>query len=423
MKEFLAIQEVAEWLGVSEKTVSRLVLSGQLPATRVGGSYRLRQGDIQDYLDRQQVLLQSRTRPADNPALNISLDNIPGVTPGASSCARCGRLFKGPSAHGGECQEPVCGLPLCRLCWANGYDRYCRSHRRSTEQKLAAARERLARGELAAVVSAEDARKQEFVFIQRFDQKIRETRHITGPLDGVRYPVTSWDAIHSQTEELNETRLNRLRLTRPECDASALPLNLTSCYSLPRPARPGGRRGATFSICAAAVSDLEEMAANGFSASFATRSFLLKALEERAAANKMTDSFTVLGLASPTGWSAEAIAMVEGGKGAPGFSSLYVAACLVDLASGCLFHNPLDARLRPFIPLYRGELNYEAVDRIAGWVRQRLAQDRDIMTMKQIGEELGAEDSLVKEACLALAKEGGFDIDQLPEYGLTICKK
>lgn len=47
----LTVNEVAESLRVSTMTVYRLVKSGQLPATRVGRSYRFRRSDVQRYLD------------------------------------------------------------------------------------------------------------------------------------------------------------------------------------------------------------------------------------------------------------------------------------------------------------------------------------------------------------------------------------
>lgn len=43
-------RQVAEALGVSERTVTRLVNAGQLPATRVGSQLRIRTSDLEAYL-------------------------------------------------------------------------------------------------------------------------------------------------------------------------------------------------------------------------------------------------------------------------------------------------------------------------------------------------------------------------------------
>ena len=47
---FVTVAEVAGLLRVSNMTVYRLVQSGQLPAVRIGRSYRLRQEDVDKYL-------------------------------------------------------------------------------------------------------------------------------------------------------------------------------------------------------------------------------------------------------------------------------------------------------------------------------------------------------------------------------------
>ncbi len=50
---FVTVAEVADQLRVSNMTVYRLVQAGQLPATRVGRSYRIREEDVDRYLAQQ----------------------------------------------------------------------------------------------------------------------------------------------------------------------------------------------------------------------------------------------------------------------------------------------------------------------------------------------------------------------------------
>ena len=47
---FMTVAEVAALMRVSTMTVYRLIKSGQLPAVRVGKSYRLREDDVDRYL-------------------------------------------------------------------------------------------------------------------------------------------------------------------------------------------------------------------------------------------------------------------------------------------------------------------------------------------------------------------------------------
>jgi excisionase family DNA binding protein len=48
--KFLTIAEVAAMMRVSKMTVYRLVHSGELPAVRVGRSFRVTESDVDEYL-------------------------------------------------------------------------------------------------------------------------------------------------------------------------------------------------------------------------------------------------------------------------------------------------------------------------------------------------------------------------------------
>ncbi|MGH9022453.1 MAG: helix-turn-helix domain-containing protein [Acidimicrobiia bacterium] len=47
---FLTVQEVAQLMRVSSMTVYRLIRAGDLPAVRVGRSFRVRDVDVNTYL-------------------------------------------------------------------------------------------------------------------------------------------------------------------------------------------------------------------------------------------------------------------------------------------------------------------------------------------------------------------------------------
>lgn len=48
---FLTVAEVAKLMRVSKMTVYRLVHAGELPAARVGRSFRVAEGDVHTYLE------------------------------------------------------------------------------------------------------------------------------------------------------------------------------------------------------------------------------------------------------------------------------------------------------------------------------------------------------------------------------------
>jgi len=50
---FLTVHEVAELLRVSTMTVYRLIKAGDLPAVRIGKSFRLREDDVDAFIANQ----------------------------------------------------------------------------------------------------------------------------------------------------------------------------------------------------------------------------------------------------------------------------------------------------------------------------------------------------------------------------------
>jgi excisionase family DNA binding protein len=50
--KFLTIAEVAAMMRVSKMTVYRLVHSGEMPAVRVGRSFRVREDDANEYIEK-----------------------------------------------------------------------------------------------------------------------------------------------------------------------------------------------------------------------------------------------------------------------------------------------------------------------------------------------------------------------------------
>ena len=51
--DILTIKEVAEYLKVKEKTAYKLVAEGKIPGFKVGGSWRFRKREIEDWIEKQ----------------------------------------------------------------------------------------------------------------------------------------------------------------------------------------------------------------------------------------------------------------------------------------------------------------------------------------------------------------------------------
>lgn len=52
-EEILTLRQVAEYLKVTERTLYRLVQEGQLPAFKVGNSWRFRRDDLDRWITKQ----------------------------------------------------------------------------------------------------------------------------------------------------------------------------------------------------------------------------------------------------------------------------------------------------------------------------------------------------------------------------------
>jgi len=53
--EILTVKEVADYLKLAEKTAYRLVAEGKLPGFKVGGSWRFKKEDLQQWIEQQKA--------------------------------------------------------------------------------------------------------------------------------------------------------------------------------------------------------------------------------------------------------------------------------------------------------------------------------------------------------------------------------
>lgn len=53
--DMMTIKEVADYLKITEKTAYRLVAGGEIPGFKVGGSWRFRRTEIDQWIDRQSM--------------------------------------------------------------------------------------------------------------------------------------------------------------------------------------------------------------------------------------------------------------------------------------------------------------------------------------------------------------------------------
>ena len=103
--EYMSLEEVADFLGVTYQLIYRLVRSGELPAVRLGKLYRVSKADLDGYLER------SKRASAQ-----------------CGTCSVCGTTYKSSGSLKQTCTEPGCGEPICFDCWNRLGVRKCGRH-------------------------------------------------------------------------------------------------------------------------------------------------------------------------------------------------------------------------------------------------------------------------------------------------------
>lgn len=54
--QILTLKEVAQYLKLAEKTAYRLASDGKLPGFKVGGSWRFKSGDVENWIEEQKAV-------------------------------------------------------------------------------------------------------------------------------------------------------------------------------------------------------------------------------------------------------------------------------------------------------------------------------------------------------------------------------
>ena len=399
MGELWSIKDAADYLGVDYKTVYRLVRLGEIPSGRVGRIYRLRKEDVDAYLERQE-------QPSPEPQRSSAL----------AKCEACLRLLPDESQVAGVCAADGCNVPICQTCWEGEGVRYCPAHRPSQADLLARARKQLADGEILLLVTAEEAKRRELSFIARFDEKVRRIAKLKHPLsEGVLRPPGSWEELRSHTDQ--SARLMELMRTGylEEHVERSVPLNPVSRYTLPprKPDQPG------LIIEARVLSHLPALVRQGFDSRPATLAELLQVLGECMKTAGERNAGYLVGVASTTGWVADARDYVQASTPGRSFYHRLVLPCLVDLHAMRVTYDGEDDRLAPLASLFTPYLPEDQVVGVMDRIRQEL-RVYSSLALRDVADEMRVSLDLVRRAAERMASTDGFRVMEIEDIGLVI---
>lgn len=407
MKPFLSIKEASEYLGLEYKTVYRLVRAGEIPAARLGGVYRIKLMDLEEYFEQQKQRVLARNGAKQDALLS---------SPALAHCGRCLRVIHREDQIAGTCATPGCGTTLCQSCWTEDGARYCLRHEPSREDKLRRALQDHAAGLIPRSVTAEQARQMELSYIGRFDRKIRQLESIREPVAGRAIPVQDWDAIHESRDDVARLKQIVARDALSDVDESRMPLNSSSIY---RVAEASGKL-AGLVITASCCVHLESLARDGVDTAPVRLSELLDLLQTSIQVAEKSKSIYVCAFASPTGWTTEAVEYIGGGERHRVFQHRLVLPFLVDLSDGKVYHDRLDERLTEFESLFSARLRHEQVEEARSYAERYLLSERRSLSAPDAASVLKLPLDVVIDAFARLGKDERFKVWNVPGSGQVV---
>jgi excisionase family DNA binding protein len=471
--EFLSIKDVADYLALEYKTIYRLVKRGEIPAAKIGGSYRIRRSDLEAYIDDNTRGRSREPDPREAQAAAIcsccsralfSILSVRGTCEvcGEAICDQCWELegrrtcprhladvldkeespveagaepppalaadaLDGPLTCGGcgrglpfgavtaSCAKTDCDQPLCDHCAKAQSEARCRAHGRTPEEILAAAREALGRGEIATIVTTSQALFRSDNVVNRFESRVGSLK--TLPSVGTR-----------PGPPVKVTRLKRESghgmPGRSAVGGARVPGEARVNAVLRRAGRgsESGPRKVALTLHVFARSEPYE--SRGFDTTPADEGDLLRILDQHRAelGSGSGSGLLVLGIASITGWSDQAAALVRGIGAGSALFDRSIALILLDPAGKGPVCSSLDDRLTPYVPLFTGETEAESLRSIGDFALGLLGRQQSV-SEREVAEGLGINRELSRRALEMLAGAKGLSSEHLADFGLVLTEK
>ena len=65
-ERLLTAKEVAEWLGIDERTVTNMAARGELSGAKIARKWRFARADVQAYIERQKTIARQQLEQGDH---------------------------------------------------------------------------------------------------------------------------------------------------------------------------------------------------------------------------------------------------------------------------------------------------------------------------------------------------------------------
>lgn len=402
--EYMKISEAARFLGVTQRWVYRRVMSGELPASKVGGLYFISRRDLQALLEGGRVSAE----PADTVGESAALPRL--------KCGFCYRLLDDESEVGGLCAAESCGDIICQKCWELNIHT-CARHSPTREQRLQKAEEQIEAGQLRVLVRAGAARLAEKNYLNRVHAHLGGFSTLIHPASGEALNIPSWDEILEEGDGRAELMHLLGKVALDSATTAQLPLNAWHHYNT----RVKNKKAGPLEIRVQAVSRMEMMVRDGFDTDPLAPEDLQYWIEKLVETPAKSGVFRLVVLASTTGWDEAARAVVTGGAGHPYMHRLALLF-LYDMPAGELIFNSGDDRARRYAELFRPVL---ADEELAGIIQAvvDLMGVHDSITLEEAQKSLSFAPEKVEQAFKRMEAGGEYVLMELKGLGATLVSR
>lgn len=386
----LRLNEAANRLGLDYQRTFRLIRSGRLPAITRQGIYYLDPAEV------ERVRLELAAQTAESPALE------------PVRCGRCWRVLETEADIAGVCGQAGCAEVLCPTCWANHPPAVCAAHIPTRAQRQTAAQQAHAAGHVPLWVADVQARQWELTAAQRFAQKLPAA---LAALDPDLPSPADWGTAHTTQDATPDLTAALATRHWPADLLTYLPRNTHSHVRL-----------AGWAVTWRYVARLERYLEQGGDTEPLSLRDVLAEMEPVLAAPAPAPVH-VLGLMSPTGWSAEAQAWVAAPSPGHAWTHPTLRLCLIAAPTYQLWHHPLAAHWPPaWDSLFNGRLPADEVLN-ATQLLQAALRLRTSVALPAAAAEWGMAMTWVHQAAQALAADPGLALLTLPDTGPVLTRR
>jgi len=400
--EYIKIAEAARLLGVTQRWVYKRVVSGELPASKVGGLYFISRKDLQALMDISRV----------EPQMEEEVDEYTSLP--QLKCSFCYRLLIDDGEIGGRCEAEGCGDIICCKCWDLRI-RTCARHSPTREERLKKALEQKADGQLKVLVQANLARINEINFLNWIHMHLCSFSTLIHPTSGQALKIPSWDAILEADDERAELMQLLGKIILDSVTSSQQPLNAWHRYTIKQ------KKASVLEIHVQVVSRIDRMVRDGFDCGQLPSSVLMDWVEKLIITPAKTGNFRLVMLASTTGWDENARGVVSGVGGRP-FSHHQVLLYLYDMPANELIYNTKDERTRRYAELFCPAPAGEELAAIVQAVINAMGV-HDSLTLDEAEGAMPFSRQKIEAAFKSMAQDGEYVITDLKGLGITLVKR